>query len=101
MPIATLQSGPVNSLRGAAFLSQASDAIVLDIGGTTTDVGMLVHSLPRPAALDVSLCGVRTNFQMPDVLSIGRLSWQLSMATGPALSATQAAVCAAWHEIYY
>ncbi|KAK9820469.1 hypothetical protein WJX72_010677 [[Myrmecia] bisecta] len=71
MPIATLQSGPVNSLRGAAFLSGATDAVVLDIGGTTTDVGVLVHSLPRPAALDVSLCGVRTNFQMPDVISIG------------------------------
>ena len=32
LPIATIQSGPVNSLRGAAALTGVSDAIVLDIG---------------------------------------------------------------------
>ncbi len=44
-PISTFCSGPVNSLRGAALLSHVSDAIVLDIGGTTTDCGVLVGSL--------------------------------------------------------
>jgi N-methylhydantoinase A/oxoprolinase/acetone carboxylase beta subunit len=33
--IATFQSGPVNLVRGAAVLTGLSDAIMLDIGGTT------------------------------------------------------------------
>lgn len=40
-------------------------------GGTTTDVGALVKGLPRPAAATVDIAGVRTNFAMPDILSIG------------------------------
>lgn len=40
-------------------------------GGTTTDVGVLVNGLPRPAAATVDIAGVRTNFALPDVLSTG------------------------------
>ena len=57
-------------MRGAAFLSQNNDAIVIDIGGTTTDVGVLVNGFPRPASTRVKCGGVMTNFHMPDVLSI-------------------------------
>ena len=70
-PVLTFSSGPTNSMRGAAFLSGILDGIVVDIGGTTTDVGVLVAGFPRPAAAVVSVGGVRTNFRMPDVLSIG------------------------------
>eukprot|EP00887_Chlorella_sp_A99_P003440 scaffold7.g3440.t1 len=71
MPVATFQSGPVNSLRGAAFLTGLQNAVVVDIGGTTTDVGAIVRGLPHPAARNVRLAGVVTNFPMPDVMSIG------------------------------
>ena len=67
----TFASGPTNSMRGAAFLSGVSDAIVVDIGGTTSDVGVLHHGFPREAAVAVEIGGVRTNFRMPDVFSIG------------------------------
>ncbi len=70
-PVLTFASGPTNSMRGAAFLSGLKDAIVIDIGGTTTDVGVLQHGFPRVAAMAVSIGGVRTNFRMPDTLSIG------------------------------
>lgn len=70
-PVLTFASGPTNSMRGAAFLSNLKDAIVIDIGGTTTDIGVLQHGFPRVAALAVSIGGVRTNFRMPDTLSIG------------------------------
>lgn len=70
-PVLTFASGPTNSMRGAAFLSSLKDAIVIDVGGTTTDVGVLQHGFPRVAALAVSIGGVRTNFRMPDTLSIG------------------------------
>lgn len=70
-PVLTFASGPSNSMRGSAYLSGVSDGLVVDIGGTTTDVGALVNGFPRPAALGAEVGGVRTNFRMPDVLSIG------------------------------
>ncbi|MDE2857948.1 MAG: hydantoinase/oxoprolinase family protein [Chloroflexota bacterium] len=70
-PVLTFASGPTNSMRGAAFLSGLKDAIVVDVGGTTTDIGVLQHGFPRVAALAVEIGGVRTNFRMPDTYSIG------------------------------
>ena len=70
MPVSTFSSGPTNSMRGAMFLSSLQDAIVADVGGTTTDVGVLVNGFPRPASTHLHIHGVRINFQMPDVYSI-------------------------------
>jgi N-methylhydantoinase A/oxoprolinase/acetone carboxylase beta subunit len=70
-PVATFASGPTNSMRGAALLSGERDCAVVDIGGTTTDIGMLVSAFPREAKATVDIGGVRTNFRMPDVLSLG------------------------------
>jgi len=70
-PVLTFASGPTNSMRGAAFLSGETEAIVIDVGGTTTDVGLLHKGFPRQASTTVDIGGVRTNFRMPDVFSIG------------------------------
>ena len=70
-PVLTFASGPTNSMRGAAFLSGLRDAIVVDVGGTTTDIGVLQQGFPRVAALAVDIGGVRTNFRMPDTYNIG------------------------------
>lgn len=70
-PVATFASGPTNSMRGAAFLSGQTDCIVVDVGGTTTDIGALERGFPREASVTVDVGGVRTNFRMPDVVSIG------------------------------
>jgi len=70
-PVLTFASGPTNSIRGGGFLSGLDDCIVVDIGGTTTDVGVLVAGMPRESSIAVDVGGVRTNFRMPDVLSIG------------------------------
>ena len=70
-PVLTFASGPTNSMRGAAFLSGQSEAIVIDVGGTTSDVGLLHKGFPRQAGSTVDIGGVRTNFRMPDVFSIG------------------------------
>ncbi|KAJ7039546.1 hydantoinase/oxoprolinase [Mycena alexandri] len=71
LPIRTFSSGATNSMRGASFLAgidlknkeeMPKSMIVIDVGGTTTDVGVLLPSgLPRQAAA----------FSMPDVNSIG------------------------------
>ncbi|MDF2706040.1 MAG: hydantoinase subunit beta [Nonomuraea muscovyensis] len=70
LPVATIGSGPANSLRGAAFLSGVADAIVADVGGTSTDLGVLAGGFPRESAAAVEIGGVLTNFRMPDILAI-------------------------------
>jgi N-methylhydantoinase A/oxoprolinase/acetone carboxylase beta subunit len=70
-PVLTFASGPTNSMRGAANLTSKQEAIVVDIGGTTTDIGVLTNGFPRESSIPVDIGGVRTNFRMPDILSIG------------------------------
>ncbi len=121
-PVATFTSGTTNSMRGAAFLSGETDCVVVDVGGTTTDVGALVHGFPREASLAIQVGGVRTNFRMPDVLSVGlgggslversqgrleigprsvgyRITEQALIFGGDALTATDLAVAAGLAEI--
>ena len=71
MPVLSLGSGPTNSMRGACSLAGLADAIVVDVGGTSTDIGILVDGFPRESATAVHVGGVRTNFRMPDLISIG------------------------------
>eukprot|EP00111_Clytia_hemisphaerica_P009564 TCONS_00028018-protein len=70
-PVFTFSSGATNSMRGAVHLSSLKNAIVVDIGGTSTDVGVLVNGFPREASTRVKVAGVNTNFRMPDVHCIG------------------------------
>ncbi|KAH6878995.1 hypothetical protein BKA58DRAFT_107961 [Alternaria rosae] len=76
LPIRTFSSGPTNSMRGAAFLvgrqENGEAMMVVDVGGTTTDVGLLLaNGFPRQQAAYSELSGVRMNFSYPDVKSIG------------------------------
>eukprot|EP01105_Mastigella_eilhardi_P025552 TRINITY_DN698_c0_g1_i4.p1 TRINITY_DN698_c0_g1~~TRINITY_DN698_c0_g1_i4.p1 ORF type:complete len:936 (+),score=202.97 TRINITY_DN698_c0_g1_i4:164-2809(+) len=70
-PVLSVGSGPTNSMRGAALLTGLkTPAIVMDIGGTTTDVGVIEHGFPRMAGARITIGGVQTNFRMPDTYSI-------------------------------
>jgi len=71
LPVYSFASGATNSMRGAAYLSGLDDAMVVDVGGTTTDVGQLRHGFPREANSVVEVGGVRTLFRMPDLMSFG------------------------------
>lgn len=70
-PVLTIASGPTNSIRGASFLAGKKEAIVLDVGGTTSDLGVLAEGFPRESSFAVNIGDIRTNFRMPDILSIG------------------------------
>lgn len=70
-PVLSFASGPTNSMRGAAYLTGIQDAMVVDVGGTTTDIGHLRGGFPREANAAVEVGGVRTTFRMPDLLSLG------------------------------
>ncbi|WP_210492734.1 hydantoinase/oxoprolinase N-terminal domain-containing protein [Microvirga antarctica] len=67
-PVYSFASGPTNSMRGAAFLSGRDEGMVIDVGGTTSDIGCLVNGFPREANNIVEVGGVRTLFRMPDLL---------------------------------
>lgn len=70
-PALTFASGPTNSLRGAYKLTGLENAIVVDIGGTTSDIGVIQNGFPRESNVVVNIGGIRTNFRMPDILAIG------------------------------
>lgn len=70
LPVLTIGGGASNSIRGAGVLTGLADALVLDVGGTSTDVGALAGGFPRESAFGVELGGVQTNFRMPDVVSV-------------------------------
>jgi N-methylhydantoinase A/oxoprolinase/acetone carboxylase beta subunit len=70
-PVYSFASGPTNSMRGAAFLSGRDEGMVIDVGGTTSDIGYLVNGFPREANNIVEVGGVRTLFRMPDLLPMG------------------------------
>lgn len=69
-PILTVASGPTNSIRGASYLARLQDSIVVDVGGTSTDLGLLKGGFPMQSARPALIGGVRTNFRIPDMLSL-------------------------------
>lgn len=69
-PVLTISAGPTNSFMGGTKLSQQRDAIVVDIGGTSTDVGVVRNGYPRRCSNNSKIGGINLNFSMPDVQSI-------------------------------
>ncbi|GAB1364733.1 hypothetical protein MASR1M32_39690 [Rhodobacter sp.] len=59
-PIETILSGPAASIVGARWLTGAKDALVSDIGGTTTDVCLLKDGLPEIDPQGARVGGFRT-----------------------------------------
>ncbi len=59
-PIETILSGPAASIVGARWLTGAKDALVSDIGGTTTDVAVLKDGLPEIDPQGARVGGFRT-----------------------------------------
>src|SRR5215831_6802179 len=85
LPVMSFASGATNSMRGAAFLSGLQDAMVVDVGGTSSDVGQLRRGFPREANSVVEIGEVRTLFRMPDLLSLG-LGGGTRVAVAPTLT---------------
>ncbi len=70
-PIETILSGPAASLVGAASLSRLNDFIMSDMGGTTTDIGILEAGRPRVSETGAEVGGWRTMVKAIDVRTIG------------------------------
>jgi N-methylhydantoinase A/oxoprolinase/acetone carboxylase beta subunit len=82
-PIETLLSGPAASIIGATFLSGEKDALVLDMGGTTTDIAILRDGSPRVSEDGAKVGGWCTHVRAAAIntFGLGGDSWlQLDMA---------------------
>jgi N-methylhydantoinase A/oxoprolinase/acetone carboxylase beta subunit len=69
-PVLTIGCGPANSIRGAAHISGVRDALVADVGGTSTEVGVLLNGFPGESSDPAGIGGVRTNFRMPGLVTL-------------------------------
>ncbi len=70
-PIETILSGPAASLIGAGFLTGEATTVVADIGGTTTDVGILRGGRPTVSAAGAMVGGHRTMVEAVDMSTHG------------------------------
>ncbi|MBI4773441.1 MAG: hydantoinase/oxoprolinase family protein [Deltaproteobacteria bacterium] len=72
-PVETILSGPAASVVGAGFLlkGSAEEAVVLDIGGTTTDIAVLKGGLPRLNDKGVAVGPWQTHVAAVDVRTVG------------------------------
>lgn len=70
-PIETVLSGPAASLVGAQWLSGLNNFILSDMGGTTTDLGLLIDGRPKVRSEGAEVGGWRTMVRAMDVRTIG------------------------------
>lgn len=70
-PIETLLCGPASSVLGGARLSGCSQGIVVDMGGTTSDIALIRDGLPVMAAEGAAVGGWRTGIASIDIETVG------------------------------
>ena len=70
-PVETIMSGPASSISGAKRLSGIDDAIVVDIGGTTTDIGVIRNGKPRLDPEGAFIGGYRTRVMAAEITTAG------------------------------
>jgi len=70
-PVETILSGPAASLTGAMFLTGEQEAVVIDVGGTTTDIGILRKGKPRLDSEGALIGGWRTRVRAADISTSG------------------------------
>ena len=70
-PVETILSGPASSINGAKKLSGKDNAIVVDIGGTTTDIGIVRDGKPRLDPEGALIGGYRTRVMAAEITTAG------------------------------
>ena len=70
-PVETILSGPAASVCGAQFLSGLRDGLVVDIGGTTSDIALLIDGIPVVANKGARVGAWSTNVRAVDIETVG------------------------------
>jgi N-methylhydantoinase A/oxoprolinase/acetone carboxylase beta subunit len=89
-PVETIHSGPAASAIGGRFLSGQDNALVLDVGGTTTDLALVVDGEVTISAEGATVGEYKTSVQAAHLLSIAlggdshiALNREREIAVGP------------------
>jgi len=69
-PIKTIGAGPTNSFIGGSKLCGIQEAIVVDMGGTSTDIGIVQGGYARSSLQPAAIGGISLHFSMPDMISL-------------------------------
>ena len=70
-PVETSLSGPAASIIGAKTLTDIKEGIVVDMGGTTTDIAVLKNGKPRLTKKGANVGGWLTRVKAADITTIG------------------------------
>ena len=70
-PVETVLSGPAASVAGASYLAGLSDAVVVDMGGTTTDTARIRNGMVETCEQGATVGGWRTHVQALDMRTLG------------------------------
>lgn len=70
-PIETIHSGPAASAIGGRFLSGLENALVLDVGGTTTDLALLQDGQVTVSEQGATVANYKTAVRAANLFSIG------------------------------
>ncbi len=105
-PMETIHSGPAASAIGGRFLSGRDDALVIDIGGTTTDLALIEAGEVKAGDRGASVAGYQTSVRAANLLSIGlggdshiRLDRENEILIGPERVVPLAYLAAQYKEI--
>jgi N-methylhydantoinase A/oxoprolinase/acetone carboxylase beta subunit len=89
-PVETIHSGPAASAMGGRFLSGLDDALVVDIGGTTTDIALVERGQVAVSEEGATVGHYKTAVKAANLLSIAlggdshiRLDRERRLAVGP------------------
>jgi N-methylhydantoinase A/oxoprolinase/acetone carboxylase beta subunit len=70
-PVETILSGPAASVGGARYLTGYKDALVVDMGGTTTDTAVLVDDRVQVNESGSRIGGIRTHVKAMEIRTTG------------------------------
>ncbi|HSA35605.1 MAG TPA: hydantoinase/oxoprolinase family protein [Methanomassiliicoccales archaeon] len=70
-PVETILSGPAASLLGGSRLSGLDNCLVVDMGGTSTDIAYIDNGFPRIGREGAQLAGWRTRVRSIDATTVG------------------------------
>jgi N-methylhydantoinase A/oxoprolinase/acetone carboxylase beta subunit len=69
-PVETIHSGPAASAIGGRFLSRLDDALILDVGGTTTDIALIEGGQVTVSEEGATVSDYKTSVKAANLLSI-------------------------------
>ena len=99
-PVETILSGPAASMVGASWLTGLKDAVIVDMGGTTTDIGILAGATPRISENGAVIGGWQTRIRSIEMSTVGlggdskiSISSEASIKIGPRRSEPLSHAC--------